>query len=91
MLCVLLQPRQLATTCESDVLYHPSGSIIQMLDINSGAELGVLRGHMDTVHACTFNPVAHELYTGGGDCQLLAWAPLQADAPTDQDTWSDSE
>ena len=88
---MIVQPRQMATAQESNVLYHPSGSVIQMLQIGNGDELGILRGHMDTVHACAFNPVAHELYTGGSDCQLLAWSAPDADVPIDKDNWSDSE
>ncbi|KAK9791163.1 hypothetical protein WJX73_000510 [Symbiochloris irregularis] len=84
------KPRQMATAQESDVLYHPSGSVIQMLRIGGGDELGILRGHMDTVHACAFNPVEHELYTGGSDCQLLAWSAPSSDVPIDKDNWSDS-
>ena len=73
------------------MLYHPSGSIIQMLQIGTGEKIGTLRGHMDTVHACVFNPVLQELYSGGNDCQVLAWTAPAQDGQVDQDTWSDSD
>lgn len=76
---------------DSNVLYHPSGSIIQMLQVGTGELLGTLRGHLDTVYACAFNPALQELYTGGNDRQLLAWTPQRSDDPVDKDTWSDSD
>lgn len=88
---LVLQPRQMATAEDHDLLYHPSGSIIQVLQIGTGDSIGVLRGHMDTVHACVFNPALQEVYSGGNDCQILAWSAPDHDTAADHDAWSDSD
>ena len=82
------------TICRRHVCMVPDWTIkalLQVLQTSTGETLGTLRGHMDSVHACIFNPLSQELYTGGNDCQVLAWSPRQHDDRQDQDNWSDSE
>jgi DNA excision repair protein ERCC-8 len=81
------------------VLFHPSGSAVQMFDVRSGGLLRTLAGgHFDTVHCCTWNAAAQELYSGGGDCNIVVWAPATErvtaerearQRDSDGDDWSD--
>ena len=93
---VWLQARQLAVAGDPDVIFHPSGGIIQCLHRLTGQNLGTLRGHLDTVNCCCYNSYQQELYSGGNDCNIIVWAapaPLEAieglDNKDDQDAWSD--
>ena len=40
----------------------------------SGTQCKLLRGHLDTINACTFNPRLQELYTGADDASVLVWS-----------------
>ena len=53
--CVL-QGRQICVSADAPIVFHPSGSVIQMFDIYEGSLHKLLRGHMDTVNACYYNP-----------------------------------
>ena len=53
---VLVQARQLAMTADSHILFHPSGSVLQMFRTEDGKPLKVLRGHMETINSCAWNP-----------------------------------
>jgi hypothetical protein len=50
------QGRQLAVSSDAPVVMHPSGSVVQMFELHEGRLLHLLRGHMDTVNACCYNP-----------------------------------
>ena len=91
-----LQARQLAVASDQDVIFHPSGGIIQCLHRLTGQNLGTFRGHLDTVNCCCYNSYQQELYSGGNDGNIIVWAaaaPLEAveglDSKDDQDAWSD--
>ncbi|EIE20903.1 WD40 repeat-like protein [Coccomyxa subellipsoidea C-169] len=88
--------RQIAVSADAHMVFHPSGSVIQKFDIFEGNLHALLRGHMDTVNACCYNPTNQELYTGSNDCQIIAWAaPRRANEEVEgedgdnEDTWSD--
>ncbi len=53
---LLAQARQLAMTDDSHILFHPSGSVLQMFRTEDGKPLKVLRGHMETINGCAWNP-----------------------------------
>ncbi|KAL3160881.1 hypothetical protein ABBQ38_009274 [Trebouxia sp. C0009 RCD-2024] len=90
-----MKARQLAVAGEEDVIFHPSGGIIQCLHRLTGQKLGTLRGHLDTVNCCCYNSYQQELYSGGNDCNIIVWAapaPLEVVEgldTDDQDAWSD--
>lgn len=66
--------RQLAVSDDSRVLFSPCGSGVQVFELHTGRQLAALAGgHFGAVHACVYNSSAEELYTGGNDCQVLAW------------------
>ncbi|GAB4816816.1 hypothetical protein N2152v2_003862 [Parachlorella kessleri] len=95
-----LRARQLSVADDSRMLFHPSGSAVQLFDVDTGRPLRVLQGaHFDTINCCKWNPVNEELYTGANDCHIVVWAPPLAEAPheeqgggsveSDADNWSD--
>lgn len=49
--------RQLATSHDHSVLFHPSGSVVQCYSLLQGHTLGLLRGHFDSVNAVAYNPL----------------------------------
>ena len=55
LLCCM-QGRQIAVSSDAPVVMHPSGSVVQMFELYEGRLLHLLRGHMDTVNACCYNP-----------------------------------
>ncbi|KAK9835172.1 hypothetical protein WJX81_003251 [Elliptochloris bilobata] len=96
--------RQLAACVAAGLLFHSSGSVVQVLDLYTGELRRLLRGHMDTISGLCYHPGLHELYSGAADCQIIVWAPERATppeeaphaaaapgvtAPPDQDAWSD--
>ncbi|KAK9909422.1 hypothetical protein WJX75_002005 [Coccomyxa subellipsoidea] len=88
--------RQVSVSVDANMAFHPSGSVIQMFNTFDGSLHKLLRGHMDTVNACCYNPTNQELYSGSNDCQIIAWAaPRRANEEDDvedgdnEDTWSD--
>lgn len=91
-----MKARQLAVAGDENVIFHPSGGIIQCLHRLTGQSIGTLRGHLDTVNCCCYNSYQQELYSGSNDCNIIVWAaPAPADATEspdneeDQDAWSD--
>ena len=92
------QARQIAASVDGSLVFHPSGSVIQVLDMYTGEQRKLLRGHLDTINACVFNPALQELYTGADDASIIVWTKEQACAPDDleeqgaigdADDWSD--
>ena len=86
----------MAVAGDQNIVYHPSGSIIQCLHRLTGQSLGTLRGHLDSVNCCCYNSYQQELYSGGNDCNIIVWAPpapvAEAEETTgknDEDAWSD--
>ena len=51
------QGRQVAVSSDAPLVFHPSGSVIQAFHLHEGSLQGLLRGHIDTVNACCYNPV----------------------------------
>lgn len=52
-----LQGRQVAVSSDAPLLFHPSGSVTQAFQLHEGGLQRLLRGHIDTVNACCYNPV----------------------------------
>jgi len=92
---------QIAVSNNGKFVYYPSFNSINVYDIYSGEQVGVLQGHLDKVNCCVFHPTNMELYSGGNDAQILAWTPSQepqavasgevGPETVDKDTWSDDE
>ncbi|XP_053559718.1 DNA excision repair protein ERCC-8 [Bombina bombina] len=93
--------------CSPDFVFVPCDSTITMYTIYSGEKINVLRGHYNNADCCVFQPQFQELYSGGKDCNILAWVPaLREPVPDDdpkksgpqkhlhpafEDAWSSSE
>ena len=53
-----MQGRQVAVSNDAPLVFHPSGSVIQAFHLHEGSLQKLLRGHIDTVNACCYNPIA---------------------------------
>ena len=70
------KPRQIAVSEDSKVLFHPSGSAVQVFEVVSGRSVATLgSGHFESINCCVWNEVEQELYTGSNDHHIVAWAP----------------
>jgi DNA excision repair protein ERCC-8 len=54
-------------------IFVPEGSNIAAIDVNTGKLHQRLRGHFHGVRCTVFNDRTHELYSGGGDRNILIW------------------
>ena len=72
------QARQVAVSSDSRLLFHPSGSVVQMFRLEDGAPLRVLRGHMETVNCCCYNDLAQVTIKANVDAQGSAVLPQQS-------------
>ncbi|PRW58966.1 DNA excision repair ERCC-8-like isoform B [Chlorella sorokiniana] len=80
--------RQLAVSDDSSTLFHPSGSVVQMFDVQSGRLVRTLGGgHFDTINCCKWNPAAEELYSGSSDSNIVVWSPAQEAVTAERDGW----
>lgn len=89
----------LSTLEDKEYLYCPSGdNPIRLVDINEPASSVVeLDGHLAPVICTAWRQRQMELYSGGGDNEILVWKPISMDKlqpkqrNLQQDTWSGSE
>lgn len=58
-----------------DVVFAPSDSNIEVLDLYQGIRLGTLRGHYNSVNCCVHDSQRQYLYSGGSDRNILVWVP----------------
>ena len=47
----------MAVSSDAPLVFHPSGSVIQAFHLHEGSLQRLLRGHIDTVNACCYNPI----------------------------------
>lgn len=62
--------------CSPEFVFVPCGSSVAMYAIHTGELVTMLRGHYNNVDCCEFHPDYQELYSGGKDCNVLAWVPV---------------
>uniref|UniRef100_A0A671P6Q0 DNA excision repair protein ERCC-8 n=1 Tax=Sinocyclocheilus anshuiensis TaxID=1608454 RepID=A0A671P6Q0_9TELE len=62
--------------CSPEFVFVPCGSSVAMYGLHSGQLITMLRGHYNNVDCCEFHPDYQELYSGGKDCNVLAWVPV---------------
>uniref|UniRef100_A0A8C5QKW3 DNA excision repair protein ERCC-8 n=1 Tax=Leptobrachium leishanense TaxID=445787 RepID=A0A8C5QKW3_9ANUR len=72
--------------CSPDFVFVPCDGTIALYTIYSGEKISVLRGHYDNVDCCVFQPQLQELYSGGKDCNVLAWVPAVREPVPDEDS-----
>jgi DNA excision repair protein ERCC-8 len=58
-------------------VFIPEGSNIASLDVNTGKSITRLRGHYHGAYCTTFNEQTQELFSGGGDKNILVWESNQ--------------
>lgn len=63
------QGRQVAVSSDAPLVFHPSGSVIQAFHLHEGGLQKLLRGHIDTVNACCYNPIT-QVYSLSKMCTL---------------------
>lgn len=62
--------------CSPEFVFVPCGSSVAVYGLHSGELITMLRGHYNNVDCCEFHPDFQELYSGGKDCNILAWVPV---------------
>ncbi|KAK2898381.1 hypothetical protein QQF64_032420 [Cirrhinus molitorella] len=62
--------------CSPEFVFVPCGSSVAVYGLHSGKLITMLRGHYNNVDCCEFHPDYQELYSGGKDCNILAWVPV---------------
>lgn len=74
--------------CNPDFAFVPVDSTIVVYTIYTGEKISVLRGHYSDVDCCVFQPQYQDLYSGGKDCDVLAWVPAMREPVPDDDPQS---
>ncbi|XP_013858153.1 DNA excision repair protein ERCC-8 isoform X2 [Austrofundulus limnaeus] len=62
--------------CSPEFVFVPCGSSVAVYALHTGELVTMLRGHYNNVDCCEFHPDYQELYSGGKDCNILAWVPV---------------
>lgn len=62
--------------CSPEFVFVPCGSSVVVYALHTGEMITTLRGHYNNVDCCEFHPDYQELYSGGKDCNILAWVPV---------------
>ncbi|XP_056145369.1 DNA excision repair protein ERCC-8 [Lampris incognitus] len=62
--------------CSPEFVFVPCGSSVAVYILHTGELVTMLRGHYNNVDCCEFHPDYQELYSGGKDCNILAWVPV---------------
>uniref|UniRef100_A0A8C8H6N5 DNA excision repair protein ERCC-8 n=1 Tax=Oncorhynchus tshawytscha TaxID=74940 RepID=A0A8C8H6N5_ONCTS len=63
-------------SCSPEFVFVPCGSSVAVYTLHTGELVTMLRGHYNNVDCCQFHPDYQELYSGGKDCNILAWVPI---------------
>ena len=61
------------------VAFVPSGSDVEVFDVNDGQRLSTLRGHYGRVNCLALCRASHYLYSGANDRAILVWTPAAED------------
>ncbi|GFR39832.1 hypothetical protein Agub_g326 [Astrephomene gubernaculifera] len=70
-----LRARQLAVTDDARAVFYPTGSSINVYEVESGRLLADMSGgHSESINCCAYNPALHELYSGANDHTVRVWS-----------------
>ncbi|XP_072262019.1 DNA excision repair protein ERCC-8 [Pyxicephalus adspersus] len=75
-----------SAACNPDFAFVPVDSTIAVYTIHTGEKISVLKGHYSDVDCCVFHPFYQNLYSGGKDCDILAWVPAMREPVPDEDS-----
>ncbi|KAM8887310.1 DNA excision repair protein ERCC-8 isoform 1-T1 [Spinachia spinachia] len=62
--------------CAPEFVFVPCESSVAVYAVHTGELVSTLRGHYNNVDCCELHPDYQELYSGGKDCNILAWIPV---------------
>uniref|UniRef100_A0A672JD54 DNA excision repair protein ERCC-8 n=1 Tax=Salarias fasciatus TaxID=181472 RepID=A0A672JD54_SALFA len=71
--------------CSPEFVFVPCGSSVAVYALHTGELITMLRGHYNNVDCCEFHPDYQELYSGGKDCNILAWVPVLRAADVEEE------
>ncbi|XP_028434546.1 DNA excision repair protein ERCC-8 isoform X2 [Perca flavescens] len=74
--------------CSPEFVFVPCGSSVAVYGLHTGELVTMLRGHYNNVDCCEFHPDYQELYSGGKDCNILAWVPVIRASDVEEETKS---
>ncbi|KAG2444755.1 hypothetical protein HXX76_001499 [Chlamydomonas incerta] len=78
-----LRARTIAVTEDARAVFYPTGSSINVYEVDSGRLLaGLQGGHTESINCVQYNP-AGELYSGGNDHRIAVWSLAGLDTPLD--------
>uniref|UniRef100_A0A3Q1EY35 DNA excision repair protein ERCC-8 n=1 Tax=Acanthochromis polyacanthus TaxID=80966 RepID=A0A3Q1EY35_9TELE len=72
--------------CSPEFVFVPCGSSVAVYALHTGELVTMLRGHYNNVDCCEFHPDYQELYSGGKDCNILAWVPVLRVSDVEEET-----
>ena len=65
----------LSSGTTKEVAFVPSGSSVEVFEIETGKHIATLTGHYNNVNCCTFHKHFQALFSGANDTNLLIWLP----------------
>uniref|UniRef100_A0A3P9BDI9 DNA excision repair protein ERCC-8 n=1 Tax=Maylandia zebra TaxID=106582 RepID=A0A3P9BDI9_9CICH len=72
--------------CSPEFVFVPCGSSVAVYTLHTGELVTMLRGHYNSVDCCEFHPDYQEVYSGGKDCNILAWVPVLRPSDVEEDS-----
>ncbi|KAG2448967.1 hypothetical protein HYH02_005721 [Chlamydomonas schloesseri] len=80
-----LRARTIAVTEDARVVFYPTGSSINVYEVESGRLLsGLQGGHTESINCVQYNPATGELYSGANDQKIAVWSFAGLDTPVDE-------
>jgi len=65
----------LSSGTKKEVAFVPSGSSVEVYEIETGKHVATFTGHYNNVNCCTFHQHFQALFSGANDTNLLIWLP----------------
>lgn len=65
----------LSSGTKKEVAFVPSGSSVEVYEIETGKHVATFTGHYSNVNCCTFHQHFQALFSGANDTNLLIWLP----------------
>ncbi|PNW88497.1 hypothetical protein CHLRE_01g032100v5 [Chlamydomonas reinhardtii] len=79
-----LRARTVAVTEDARVVFYPTGSSINVYEVDNGRSLtGLQGGHTESINCVQYNPATGELYSGANDKRIAVWSFAGLDTPVD--------
>ncbi|PNH03673.1 DNA excision repair protein ERCC-8, partial [Tetrabaena socialis] len=73
-----IRARQLGVTDDARVVFYPTGSSINVYEVETGCMLASMQGgHSEGINCCAYSPSLHELYSGANDHTVCVWGQCE--------------